>query len=59
VTNDYIPLGAIPLLTVASQEYKDSVGKVIAKSNQVFNDFLRSDEGNGFNGQVGEHTFSQ
>ncbi|XP_064618758.1 protein retinal degeneration B-like isoform X2 [Lineus longissimus] len=52
VTNDYIPLGAIPLLTVSSQEYKDSVGKVIAKTNQVFNDFLHTDEGNTFAGQV-------
>ncbi|XP_043462578.1 protein retinal degeneration B isoform X2 [Leptopilina heterotoma] len=52
VTHDTIPIGAIPLLASSSSEYQDSVSKVINTANQVYQDFIRSDEGKGFNGQV-------
>lgn len=52
VTHDTIPIGAIPVLASSSSEYQDSVSKVINTANQVYQDFIRSDEGKGFNGQV-------
>lgn len=52
VTNETIPLGAISLFATGSPQYSESVAKVIAKANTVYNDFLRSEEGSGFSGQV-------
>ena len=52
VTHDTIPIGAIPLLASSSSEYQDSVSKVIIGANQVYQEFIRSDEGRGFSGQI-------
>ena len=52
ITHDTIPIGAIPLLSSSSSEYQDSVSKVITTANQVYHDFIRSDEGRGFSGQI-------
>lgn len=52
VTHDTIPIGAIPLLASSTPEYQDTVSRVIAGANQVYHDFIRSDEGRGFTGQV-------
>ncbi|XP_074640171.1 protein retinal degeneration B-like [Tubulanus polymorphus] len=52
VTNDYIPLGAIPLLTTSAHDYRECLSKVIVKANHVYHEFLRSEEGRGFSGQV-------
>ena len=57
VTNENFPLGAISLLAAASPEYCDAVVTVIARANATYNDFLRSDEGLGFNGQVDDNKF--
>ncbi|XP_055526157.1 protein retinal degeneration B isoform X2 [Wyeomyia smithii] len=47
-----IPIGAIPLLTTCSPEFQDAVNRSIASANMVYAEFLRSDEGKGFSGQV-------
>ncbi|XP_078045666.1 retinal degeneration B isoform X4 [Augochlora pura] len=52
VTNDTIPIGAIPLLASSTPEYQDAVSRVIAGANQVYNEFIRSEEGRGFTGQI-------
>ncbi|KAG7188206.1 hypothetical protein KM043_016080 [Ampulex compressa] len=52
VTHDTIPIGAIPLLASSNPEYQDSVSKVVSGTNQVYQEFLRSEEGRGFIGQV-------
>ncbi|KFM61933.1 Protein retinal degeneration B, partial [Stegodyphus mimosarum] len=49
---DSIPLGALPLFAVSSPEYQETVTAVINASNEVYREFLRSEEGTGFNGQV-------
>ncbi|CAH1718054.1 unnamed protein product [Chironomus riparius] len=47
-----IPIGAIPLLTTCTQDFIDSVNRAVGTANQIYNDFLKSDDGRGFNGQV-------
>lgn len=52
-SEDHIPLAALPLLAVSSPQYQDAVAMVITRANQVYNEFLKSADGVGFNGQVG------
>ncbi|XP_013118765.2 protein retinal degeneration B isoform X1 [Stomoxys calcitrans] len=47
-----VPIGAIPLLSVSSPEFHDTVNKTVAAANIVYHEFLKSDEGHGFSGQV-------
>ncbi|XP_059163186.1 protein retinal degeneration B-like isoform X4 [Physella acuta] len=49
---NFIPLGAIPLLATSSSEYQEHVNTMVTSANQVYHDFLRSDDGLGFSGQV-------
>lgn len=49
---DHLPLAALPLLAIVSPRYQDAVATVIARANQVYHDFLQSEEGQGFSGQV-------
>ncbi|XP_069730307.1 membrane-associated phosphatidylinositol transfer protein 3 isoform X3 [Phaenicophaeus curvirostris] len=51
-SEDHIPLAALPLLAVSSPQYQDAVAMVITRANQVYNEFLKSTDGAGFNGQV-------
>ncbi|XP_039938271.1 membrane-associated phosphatidylinositol transfer protein 3 isoform X2 [Hirundo rustica] len=51
-SEDHIPLAALPLLGVSSPQYQDAVAMVISRANQVYNEFLKSTDGAGFNGQV-------
>ena len=52
VPQDTLPLGAIPLFATGNPDYSDAVTKMVAKTNQVYHEFLRSEDGLGFNGQV-------
>ena len=52
VSNDRLPIGTIPIFATSSPEYNTSVNKMIMSANQVFTDFLHSEEGLGFCGQV-------
>uniref|UniRef100_A0AAG5DMX9 DDHD domain-containing protein n=1 Tax=Anopheles atroparvus TaxID=41427 RepID=A0AAG5DMX9_ANOAO len=47
-----VPIGAIPLLATSSPDFQDAVNKAVACANQTYAEFLRSDEGRGFGGQV-------
>ncbi|CAL4117248.1 unnamed protein product, partial [Meganyctiphanes norvegica] len=49
---DNVPVSAVPLLAAGSPEYEDSVSRVVASANVQFHEFLRSEEGHGFQGQV-------
>ncbi|CAN7986854.1 unnamed protein product [Ixodes hexagonus] len=49
---DSIPLGALPLFGVSSPEYPELVAKTVCAANQVYHDFLKSEQGQGFTGQV-------
>uniref|UniRef100_W5MGN9 Membrane-associated phosphatidylinositol transfer protein 3 n=1 Tax=Lepisosteus oculatus TaxID=7918 RepID=W5MGN9_LEPOC len=49
---DHLPLAALPLLAIASPHYLDAVATVISRANQVYHEFLKSQEGAGFSGQV-------
>ncbi|XP_055385938.1 protein retinal degeneration B isoform X2 [Condylostylus longicornis] len=47
-----LPLGAIPLLTEISNNFQERIDQLISSANFVFKDFLNSDDGQSFNGQV-------
>ncbi|XP_070143948.1 protein retinal degeneration B isoform X3 [Drosophila kikkawai] len=47
-----VPIGAIPLLSVASPEFQETVNKTVAAANIVYHEFLKSEEGHGFSGQI-------
>uniref|UniRef100_UPI00398EEF08 membrane-associated phosphatidylinositol transfer protein 3-like n=1 Tax=Pristiophorus japonicus TaxID=55135 RepID=UPI00398EEF08 len=49
---DQIPLAALPLLATSSAQYREVVAGVVTRSNQAYSEFLRSEEGTNFKGQV-------
>ncbi|XP_076054532.1 retinal degeneration B isoform X3 [Oratosquilla oratoria] len=49
---DNLPVGAIPLMATSAPEYEESVLKLNTSLNAAYHEFLRSEEGHGFNGQV-------
>nr|XP_025970489.1 membrane-associated phosphatidylinositol transfer protein 2 isoform X5 [Dromaius novaehollandiae] len=51
-SQDHIPLAALPLLATSSPQYQEAVAAVIARANQAYSEFIRSQEGTSFNGQV-------
>jgi hypothetical protein len=52
VTHDSIPIGAIPIFASSAPEYQDYVSRIISGANTVYHEFIKSEEGQGFNGQV-------
>lgn len=53
-SQDHVPLAALPLLAISSPQYQDAVATVIERANQVYAEFLKSPDGIGFSGQVGQ-----
>ncbi|KAM6423458.1 membrane-associated phosphatidylinositol transfer protein 2 isoform 8-T9 [Liasis olivaceus] len=51
-SQDHIPLAALPLLATSSPQYQEAVATVILRANQVYGDFIKSQEGASFSGQV-------
>ncbi|XP_069727250.1 membrane-associated phosphatidylinositol transfer protein 2 isoform X3 [Phaenicophaeus curvirostris] len=51
-SQDHIPLAALPLLATSSPQYQEAVATVIVRANQAYSEFIRSQEGSSFNGQV-------
>ena len=51
-TYSSIPFGALPLFAISSNDYQDQVTRVISQANQIYHDFLKSEEGTGFSGQI-------
>ncbi|XP_013878331.1 membrane-associated phosphatidylinositol transfer protein 3 isoform X2 [Austrofundulus limnaeus] len=49
---DHLPLAALPLLAIVSPRYQDAVATVINRANQIYHNFLQSEDGQGFTGQV-------
>ncbi|XP_050099369.1 protein retinal degeneration B isoform X1 [Anopheles aquasalis] len=47
-----LPIGSIPLLATSSPDFQDSVSRAVTCANQIFGEFLKSDEGRGFAGQI-------
>ena len=47
-----IPMGALPLFAISSFDYQENLLNVISQCNKVYADFIKSDEGKGFNGKV-------
>ncbi|XP_067910657.1 membrane-associated phosphatidylinositol transfer protein 2 isoform X2 [Heterodontus francisci] len=51
-SQDHIPLAALPLLATSSPQYQEAVATVIFRANQVYSEFIKSQEGVSFSGQV-------
>ncbi|XP_033076115.1 membrane-associated phosphatidylinositol transfer protein 2 isoform X11 [Trachypithecus francoisi] len=51
-SQDHIPLAALPLLATSSPQYQEAVATVIQRANLAYGDFIKSQEGRTFNGQV-------
>ncbi|NXO05458.1 PITM2 protein, partial [Rhinopomastus cyanomelas] len=51
-SQDHIPLAALPLLATSSPQYQEAIATVIVRANQAYSEFIRSQEGQSFNGQV-------
>ncbi|XP_018573304.1 protein retinal degeneration B isoform X2 [Anoplophora glabripennis] len=52
ITHDSIPIGAIPILASSTSDYIEAVSRTITAANAAYQDFIKSDEGQGFAGQV-------
>ncbi|XP_050533208.1 protein retinal degeneration B isoform X2 [Daktulosphaira vitifoliae] len=52
ITHDSVPIGAIPILARCSNDYIEVVSNVIRMANQIYREFIKSNEGFGFNGRV-------
>ncbi|CAH1098537.1 unnamed protein product [Psylliodes chrysocephalus] len=52
ITHDSIPIGAIPILATSTAEYIEAVSRTISAANAAYQEFVKSDEGQGFAGQV-------
>nr|XP_032656427.1 membrane-associated phosphatidylinositol transfer protein 2 isoform X5 [Chelonoidis abingdonii] len=51
-SQDHIPLAALPLLATSSPQYQEAVATVILRANQAYGEFIKSQEGTSFTGQV-------
>ena len=51
-SNDRLPLSAVPVLATAAPDYQASVSQLVSLANREYRDFLQSEEGYGFSGQV-------
>ncbi|XP_050514264.1 protein retinal degeneration B isoform X3 [Diabrotica virgifera virgifera] len=52
ITHDSIPIGAIPILASSTSEYVEAVSRTINAANAAYLEFIKSEEGQGFSGQV-------
>lgn len=52
VTHDSVPLGAIPIMASCTPEYMEAISKSVQAANATYYEYVRSEEGRGFNGQV-------
>lgn len=51
-SQDHIPLAALPLLATSAPQYQEAIATVIVRANQVYGDFIKSQDGATFSGQV-------
>jgi hypothetical protein len=52
VSSERLPIGAIPLFAAASPRYQEAVSQLVATANTTYRNFLATEEGAGFGGQV-------
>jgi hypothetical protein len=52
VCNDRLPLGAISLFATASPRYQEALSQLVTTANTTYRNFLATEEGAGFAGQV-------
>ncbi|KAJ3661841.1 hypothetical protein Zmor_006222 [Zophobas morio] len=52
ITHDSIPIGAIPILATSTSDYQEIVSRTITAVNATYQEFLKSEDGQGFTGQV-------
>lgn len=52
VGGDNVPVGALPLLAGSVPDYDDAVTQTLNAANAAYHEFLRSEEGQGFTGQI-------
>ncbi|KAG5874802.1 hypothetical protein JTB14_012438 [Gonioctena quinquepunctata] len=52
ITHDSIPIGAIPILASSTADYVEAVSRTITAANAAYQEFLKSEEGQGFAGQI-------
>ncbi|CAH0548015.1 unnamed protein product [Brassicogethes aeneus] len=52
VTHDSIPIGAMPVLATSTQDYQEAVSRTINCANNAYQEFIKSEEGQGFTGQI-------
>ena len=50
--NDRLPISCIPVLAASSPDYQQCVSQLINLANKEYQDFLQSEDGFGFSGQV-------
>ena len=53
VISENFPLTAVSLFTAAGPHYSHALAQVVSQANSVYSNFVTSDEGLGFSGQVG------
>ncbi|KAH9419779.1 Membrane-associated phosphatidylinositol transfer protein 2 [Dermatophagoides pteronyssinus] len=51
-TFNSIPISALPLFAVSSFDYHENIIQTINECNKTYQNFLKSDDGKGFNGKV-------
>eukprot|EP00071_Canis_lupus_P032539 XP_022266096.1 membrane-associated phosphatidylinositol transfer protein 2 isoform X4 [Canis lupus familiaris] len=51
-SQDHIPLAALPLLATSSPQYQEAIATVIQRANLAYGDFIKSQEGMTFSGQI-------
>ena len=50
--NDRLPISCVPVLAASEPSYQASVSAMVAQANKVYQDFLQSEDGFGFSGQI-------
>ena len=50
--NDRLPISCVPVLAASEPSYQASVSAMISQANKVYQDFLQSEDGFGFSGQI-------
>ncbi|XP_063951970.1 protein retinal degeneration B-like [Lytechinus pictus] len=49
---DFVPIGALSIMATSNPDYLESVTATVGKMNAAYHEFVKSQEGHGFQGQV-------
>ena len=53
VISENFPLTAVSMFAASGPHYSHALAQVVSRANNVYNSFMKSEEGHGFSGQVG------